>query len=204
GRRVAVVGAEPAGLACAQQLVRAGETVTVYERDEAAGGLVRFGVPEFKIEKRLVERRVEQLAAEGVEFRFGVDVGADLDPEELRAGHDAVVLAIGSRAPRALPVPGRRLDGVHFAMEYLYERARAIEYGSPASISAGGKHVVVLGGGDTGADCVAHAHRERAASVVQIELLGGPPVTRPDDLTPWPRWPVQLRTSPALAEGRSR
>jgi glutamate synthase (NADPH/NADH) small chain len=199
-----VAGAGPAGLACAQQLARAGETVIVYERDEAAGGLIRFGVPEFKIEKRLVERRVEQLRAEGVEFRFGVDVGVDIDAEELRAGHDAVVLAIGSRVPRDLPVPGRELAGVHFAMEYLYGRARAIEYGSAAAISAEGKHVVVIGGGDTGADCVAHAHREGAASVVQIELLGEPPPTRPDDITPWPRWPMKLRTSYALHEGGSR
>lgn len=176
----------------------------VYERDEAAGGLVRFGVPEFKIEKRLVERRVEQLRAEGVEFRFGVDVGTAIDPQELRAGHDAVVLATGSRVPRDLPVPGRELDGVHFAMEYLYGRARAIAYNSPAAISAAGKHVVVIGGGDTGADCVAHAHREQAASVMQIELLGEPPAARPDDLTPWPRWPLKLRTSYALHEGGSR
>jgi glutamate synthase (NADPH/NADH) small chain len=204
GRRVAVVGAGPAGLACAQQLARAGETVIVYERDEAAGGLIRFGVPEFKIEKRLVERRVEQLRAEGVEFRFGVDVGVDVDGDELRAGHDAVVLAIGSRVPRDLPVAGRELPGVHFAMEYLYDRARAIAGGSPAGISAAGKHVVVIGGGDTGADCVAHAHRERAASVLQIELLGEPPATRPDDVTPWPHWPMKLRTSYALHEGGDR
>ncbi len=204
GRRVAVVGSGPAGLACAQQLARAGEAVTLYERDEAAGGLIRFGVPEFKIEKRLVERRVEQLVAEGVEFRFGVDVGADVDVEELRACYDAVVLAVGSRVPRDLPVPGRELGGVHFAMEYLAERARVIAGTVPATISAAGKHVVVIGGGDTGADCVGHAHRERAASVTQIELLGEPPLTRPDELTPWPRWPMKLRTSYALKEGGER
>ena len=204
GRRVAVVGSGPAGLACAQQLARAGEAVTLYERDEAAGGLIRFGVPEFKIEKRLVERRVEQLVAEGVEFRFGVDVGADVDVEELRARYDAVVLAVGSRVPRDLPVPGRELGGVHFAMEYLAERARVIAGTAPATISAAGKHVVVIGGGDTGADCVGHAHREGAASVTQIELLGEPPLTRPDELTPWPRWPMKLRTSYALKEGGER
>jgi glutamate synthase (NADPH/NADH) small chain len=199
GHTVAVIGSGPAGLACAQQLVRKGHAVTVYERDEAAGGLVRFGVPEFKIEKRLVERRVEQLVAEGVEFRFGADVGSNVDAEELRAQHDAVVVATGSRVPRDLPIPGRELDGVHFAMDYLYGRMRGEQ-----AISAAGKHVVVIGGGDTGADCVGHAHRERAASVTQIELLGEPPERRPDDLTPWPRWPVKLRTSYALKEGGER
>jgi len=204
GRRVAVVGSGPAGLACAQQLARAGEHVTVYERDEAAGGLIRFGVPEFKIEKRLVERRIEQLAAEGVEFRFGVDVGGDLEIGELRARHDAVVLATGSRVPRDLPVPGRELRGVHFAMEYLVERARVIAGTALSTISAEGKHVVVIGGGDTGADCVGHAHREGAASVSQIELLGEPPPARLDALTPWPSWPMKLRTSYALKEGGER
>jgi glutamate synthase (NADPH/NADH) small chain len=204
GRRVAVVGSGPAGLACAQQLARAGEQVTLYERDEAAGGLIRFGVPEFKIEKRLVERRIEQLVAEGVDFQFGVDVGVDLGVEELRSRYDAVVLATGSRVPRDLPVPGRELRGVHFAMEYLAERARVISGTAAATISAAGKHVVVIGGGDTGADCVGHAHREGAASVAQIELLGEPPLTRPDALTPWPRWPMKLRTSYALKEGGER
>lgn len=199
GRRVAVVGAGPAGLACAQQLARAGETVVVFERDEAGGGLVRFGVPEFKIEKRLVERRIEQLRAEGVEFRIGTEATAsELD------GYDAVVLATGSRVPRDLAVAGRDLDGVHFAMEYLYDRARAIAGTADAGITAAGKHVVVIGGGDTGADCVAHAHREGAASVTQIELLGEPPATRSDEITPWPTWPMKLRTSYALKEGGER
>ena len=199
GKAVAVVGSGPAGLACAQQLARAGHAVTVFERDEAAGGLVRFGVPEFKIEKEIVERRVRQLAAEGVEFRLGVEVGADVDPEELRLAFDAVVLATGSRVPRDLPIRGRELDGVHFAMEYLYARMRR-----DAAISAAGKHVIVIGGGDTGADCVGHAHREGAASVTQIELLGEPPATRPDEVTPWPVWPMKLRTSYALKEGGER
>jgi glutamate synthase (NADPH/NADH) small chain len=204
GRRVAIIGSGPAGLACAQQLARVGELVTVYERDEAAGGLVRFGVPQFKIEKELVERRVAQLTAEGVEFRFGVDVGVDIAPSELFAGHDAIVVATGSRVPRDLPVPGRELAGVHFAMEYLAERQRVLDRTAQASITAAGKHVVVIGGGDTGADCVANAHREGAASVTQIELLGEPPPSRPDELTPWPQWPMKLRTSYALEEGGER
>jgi glutamate synthase (NADPH/NADH) small chain len=199
GKRVAIVGSGPAGLACAQQLARLGHDVVVFERDEAAGGLVRFGVPEFKIEKHLVERRVDQLRAEGVEFRFGVDVGRDVDADDLRLAYDAVVLATGSRVPRDLPVPGRELDGVHFAMEYLYARTRR----EPA-LTAAGKHVVVIGGGDTGADCVGHAHREGAASVTQIELLGEPPAQRPDEVTPWPLWPMKLRTSYALKEGGER
>jgi glutamate synthase (NADPH/NADH) small chain len=206
GRMVAVIGSGPAGLACAQQLNRRGHAVTVFERDEAAGGLVRFGVPDFKIEKWLVERRVQQLVDEGVEFRYGVDVGVDVGAGELRERFDAVVVATGSRVPRNLPVPGRELDGVHFAMEYLYQRNRFVA-GAPAPdkvISAAGEHVIVIGGGDTGADCVGNAHREGAASVTQIELVGEPPPSRPDDVTPWPRWPMKLRTSYALHEGGER
>src|SRR4051794_21105158 len=205
GRTAAVIGAGPAGLAAAQQLRRAGHAVTVYERDEAGGGLVRFGVPHFKIEKWLVERRLAQLEAEGVRFEYGVDVGRDIDPASLRASVDAVVVATGSRVPRDLPVPGRELGGVHFAMEYLYDRARVLDGRPPADpISAAGRHVIVIGGGDTGADCVGHANREGAASITQIELLGEPPPGRPDDITPWPRWPMKLRTSYALKEGGDR
>ena len=210
GRRIAVVGSGPAGLAAAQQLRRAGHTVVVFERDEAAGGLVRFGVPDFKIEKWVVERRVAQLVAEGVELRFGVDVGVDVDAATLRSEFDAIVLAIGSRVPRDLAVEGRELTGTHFAMEYLYARNRwaAVEIGpQPAlpppavnPISAAGKAVVVIGGGDTGADCVGQAIREDARSVVQLELVPEPPPTRPDDRTPWPTWPNKMRLSYAMKE----
>jgi glutamate synthase (NADPH/NADH) small chain len=200
-------------MAAAQQLRRAGHRVTLFERDEAAGGLVRFGVPDFKIDKHVVERRVEQLVAEGVELRCGVDVGRDLTVEELRSGFDAVVLATGSRVPRDLAVPGRELVGVHFAMEYLYGRNRwaAQEFGPAPSaaqpagapeITAAGKHVVVIGGGDTGADCVGNALREGAASIVQLELLPEPPAHRPDDRTPWPQWPLKYRLSYAMEEAR--
>ena len=214
GDRVAVVGAGPAGMAAAQQLRRAGHHVTLFERDEAVGGLVRFGVPDFKIEKTVVERRVEQMLAEGVELRCGVDVGSDVSVEELREQFDALVLATGSRVPRDLPVPGRELDGVHFAMDYLYQRNRwvARELG-PApkiapppperEITARGKHVVVIGGGDTGADCVGNAIREGASSITQLELLSEPPPQRPDEITPWPEWPLKYRLSYAMQEAKT-
>jgi glutamate synthase (NADPH) small chain len=203
GRSVAVVGAGPAGMAAAQQLRRAGHRVVLYERDEAAGGLVRFGVPDFKIEKTIVQRRVEQLVAEGVELRLGVEVGVDVSAQELREQFDAVVLSIGSRVPRDLPVPGRELDGVHFAMEYLYVRNRWVAGSGDTSISAKDKKVIVIGGGDTGADCVGNSIREGAASVVQLELLPEPPANRPDDRTPWPLWPAKFRLSYAMEEARA-
>jgi glutamate synthase (NADPH) small chain len=213
GQAVAVVGSGPAGMAAAQQLRRAGHRVTLFERDEAAGGLVRFGVPDFKIEKTVVERRVRQLLEEGVELRCGVEVGRDVSADELRGDFEAVVLATGSRVPRDLPVPGRELEGVHFAMDYLYQRNRwvARELGpaptAPAppqgrEITAAGKHVVVIGGGDTGADCVGNALREGAASIVQLELLPEPPAHRPDERTPWPQWPLKYRLSYAMEEAR--
>ncbi len=197
GRSVAVVGSGPAGLACAQQLARAGHAVVVFERDEAAGGLLRFGIPDFKIAKEVIDRRLGQLEDEGVELRCGIEI----ETAEQLAGFAAVVLAIGSRVPRDLPVPGRDLPGVHFALEYLYGRNRDVAGTAEPEITARGKHVVVVGGGDTGADCVAHAHREAAASVTQIELLGEPPASRADELTPWPIWPVKYRRSYAIAEG---
>jgi len=208
GYTVAVVGSGPAGMAAAQQLRRAGHGVTLFERDEAAGGLVRFGVPDFKIEKWLVQRRVDQLAAEGVDVRCGVEVGVDVSAEELRERHDAIVLATGSRVPRDLPVPGRELDGVHFAMDYLYGRNRWVAAshnggGFEAPISAAGKHVIVIGGGDTGADCVGNSLREGAASITQLELLPEPPARRPDDRTPWPLWPQKFRLSYAMEEART-
>jgi glutamate synthase (NADPH/NADH) small chain len=214
GHAVAVVGSGPAGMAAAQQLRRAGHRVTLFERDEAIGGLVRFGVPDFKIEKTVVERRVEQMVAEGVEIRCGVEVGSDVTVAELRAGYDAVVLATGSRVPRDLQVPGRELDGVHFAMDYLYQRNRwvARELGPEPTtaqpplereISAREKDVVVIGGGDTGADCVGNAVREGARSITQLELLPEPAAHRPDDLTPWPLWPQKYRLSYAMDEVRT-
>jgi glutamate synthase (NADPH/NADH) small chain len=213
GRSAAVVGSGPAGMAAAQQLRRAGHRVVLFERDEAAGGLVRFGVPDFKIEKWVVERRVEQLLAEGVELRCGVDVGTDVTAEDLRGEFDAIVLATGSRVPRDLPVPGRDLHGIHFAMDYLYARNRWVagQVGPappsspppPLEITAAGKHVVVIGGGDTGADCVGNAVREGAESITQLELLPEPPPRRPDDRTPWPLWPAKFRLSYAMEEAKT-
>jgi glutamate synthase (NADPH/NADH) small chain len=201
-------------MAAAQQLRRAGHRVVLFERDEAAGGLVRFGVPDFKIEKEAVERRVRQLVDEGVELRCGVDVGVDVEARELIDQFDAVVLATGSRVPRELGVPGRDLEGIHYAMDYLYSRnrwvAREVTGLAPTTapppvrdITAAGKQVVVIGGGDTGADCVGNAIREVAASITQLELLPEPPLRRPDDRTPWPLWPAKFRLSYAMEEARS-
>jgi glutamate synthase (NADPH/NADH) small chain len=213
GHSVAVVGSGPAGMAAAQQLRRAGHRVVLFERDEAIGGLVRFGVPDFKIEKTVVERRAQQLADEGVELRCGVDVGRDLSGQELRSSFDAIVLATGARVPRELPVPGRELNGIHLAMDYLYGRNRwvAREFGplpttaQPSSeqpITARDADVVVIGGGDTGADCVGNAVREGARSVTQLEILPEPPLRRPDEQTPWPQWPLKYRLSYAMEEAK--
>ena len=206
GKKVAVIGSGPAGLAAAAELNYFGHTVTCFERNTHAGGLMRFGVPDFKLEKWIVQRRVDLMAEEGVEFRTGVNVGEDITGDELRNQFDAIVIAVGSTIPRDLPVPGREFDGVHFAMEYLELRNRWVmgEYPDGTPITAAGKHVVIIGGGDTGADCLGNSHREEPASVTQFELLPEPPEERPNDLTPWPRWPLIMRTSGAHEEGGER
>lgn len=201
GRRVAVVGSGPAGLACAQQLNRAGHGVTVFERDEVIGGLMVLGIPDFKFAKQRVARRVEQLAAEGVVFRTGQVVGRDPTLAQLRQRFDAVCLAIGAGAPRELPLPGRKLVGVHLAMDFLVAENRHQAGRADATpIDARGRRVLVLGGGDTGADCVATAHRQGARSVVQVSINPEPPVSRPPD-NPWPEWPRTRQHSYALDEG---
>lgn len=204
GRKVAVIGSGPAGLAAAQQLTRSGHHAVVFERAEKPGGLLRYGIPEFKMEKRILDRRLDQMREEGTEFRCGVEVGKDLSIQDLRAEFDAIVLAGGSTIPRDLPVPGRDLKGVHFAMEYLTSSNRAVEGSAPApTISAEGKHVVIIGGGDTGADCLGTAHRQGAASVHQLEIMPQPPQTRASN-NPWPLWPLIFRTSSAHEEGGER
>jgi glutamate synthase (NADPH/NADH) small chain len=203
-KTVAVVGSGPAGLAAAQQLTRAGHSVVLYERADRAGGLLRYGIPEFKMEKRHVDRRLEQMRAEGTIFRTGVDAGADITGHQLRKRYDAVVLAVGATAWRDLPIPGRELTGVHQAMEYLPQANRAVlGEDVPDQITATGKHVVIIGGGDTGADCLGTAHRQGAASVTQLEIMPEPPETRHES-TPWPTWPLMLRTSSAHEEGGER
>ncbi len=206
GKTVAVVGSGPAGLAAAQQLARAGHAVTVFEKAEAAGGLLRFGIPDFKLDKAVVERRIGQMKAEGVTFRFGVHVGVTLLAEKLLAGFDAVVLACGSEHPRDLPVPGRDLKGVHFAMDFLVQQNRRNAGATtPADqkITARGKHVVVIGGGDTGSDCIGTSIRQGAASVTQLEIMPKPPEKEDKGLT-WPKWPNKLRTSTSHEEGCQR
>ena len=204
GKRVAVVGSGPAGLAAAQQLARAGHWVTVFEKNDRIGGLLRYGIPNFKMEKHLIDRRLEQLTAEGIEFRPNSHVGGNVPVEDLRKEFDAILLSGGAEWPRDLNVPGRELKGIHFAMDYLPQQNKVCEGDTVAGqILATGKRAVIIGGGDTGADCLGTVHRQKAISVHQFELLPMPPKER-SPLTPWPLWPMQLRIEGAHEEGGLR
>lgn len=207
GRKVAIVGSGPAGLAAAQQLCRAGHSVTVFEKNSKPGGLLRYGIPDFKLEKWVIDRRIRQMEEEGVRFRTNVDVGAEITGDWLRSEFDAIVLAMGSENPRNLNVPGRELKGIHFAMEFLPQQNRRVsgeqtDYGDEA-ILATGKHVVIIGGGDTGADCFGTSARQGAKSITQLELFPKPPSERSPQ-TPWPLWPLRLRTETSHEEGGQR
>jgi glutamate synthase (NADPH/NADH) small chain len=201
GKRVAVVGSGPAGLACAQQLARAGHEVHLYERDDRIGGLLRYGIPDFKMEKGIIDARMQQMREEGVVFHTSADVGGAIKGDDLRAQHDAVVLAIGARVPRDLGAPGRDLPGVHFAMELLVQQNKVVAGDTvPEQLLATGKRVIVLGGGDTGSDCVGTSIRHGATSVTQLELMPKPPLVRAPQ-NPWPEWPLIVRTSSSHEEG---
>jgi len=206
GKKVAVVGSGPAGMACGQQLARAGHDVHLYEKHGKIGGLLRYGIPDFKMEKHHIDRRIAQMQAEGVTFHTNIHVGHDVSAAELVAGHDAVVLAGGAEQPRDLPVEGRDLDGIHFAMDFLPQQNRRISgepLGEVEPILAGGNHVVVIGGGDTGSDCIGTSVRQGALSVTQLEIMPQPPLHE-DKLLTWPDWPLKLRTSSSQEEGAER
>jgi glutamate synthase (NADPH/NADH) small chain len=209
GRRVAVIGSGPAGMACAQQLARAGHAVTLFEKSDRIGGLLRYGIPDFKMEKQLIDRRVEQMTAEGVEFRASVEVGITISIDTLLAEYAALALTGGAEWPRDLEVPGRDLAGIHFAMDFLPQQNKRVA-GDPepvaapqGAITAGGKHVIVIGGGDTGSDCIGTSTRQGAASITQLEILPKPPDHENKALT-WPDWPLKLRTSSSQEEGCER
>jgi glutamate synthase (NADPH/NADH) small chain len=204
GKRVAIVGSGPAGLAAAQQLARAGHWVTMFEKSDRIGGLLRYGIPDFKMEKHILDRRIAQMEAEGVEFQTNVHVGQSIVAEDLRKQFDAILLAAGAEHPRDLGVPGRELKGIHFAMEFLpQQNQRCAGDAVPDQILATGKRVVIIGGGDTGADCLGTSHRQKAASVHQFEILPTPPDARAPE-TPWPLWPLQLRIESSHEEGGLR
>jgi glutamate synthase (NADPH/NADH) small chain len=218
GKKVAVIGSGPAGLACAQQLARAGHDVHVFEKYAKAGGLLRYGIPDFKMEKGIIDRRIGQMQAEGVTFHYGVHVGGSgqengketgmtaLDPRTMLNDYDALALTGGAEAPRDLPIPGRDLDGVHFAMDFLPQQNRRVSgepFDGTRDILAGGKHVVVIGGGDTGSDCIGTSFRQGAKSVTQLEIMTAPPERENKGLT-WPNWPLKMRTSSSQAEGATR
>lgn len=206
GKKVAIVGSGPAGLAAAQQLCRAGHSVTVYEKADRIGGLLRYGIPEFKLEKHVIDRRLEQMSAEGVKFVTSAEVGKNVDVKELRRDCDAIVLAGGAEQPRDLKVPGRELKGIHFAMEFLPQQNRRCHGDTiepEKDILATGKRVVIIGGGDTGADCLGTCHRQKPISVHQFEIMPKPPEER-SPLTPWPLWPMQMRSEAAHEEGGIR
>lgn len=206
GKRVAVVGAGPAGMAAAQQLARAGHDVHLYEKNNKVGGLLRYGIPDFKLDKKLIDRRANQMEQEGVTFHTGVNIGIDKSIEDLRDEHDALLLTGGSESPRDLPIPGRELHGVHFAMDFLTQQNRRVS-NEPITqyepILAEGKHVVVIGGGDTGSDCIGTSIRQNCLSVTQLEIMPKPPEAE-DKLMTWPHWPLKMRTSTSQAEGAER
>ena len=205
-KTVAIVGSGPAGLACAQQLARVGYDVTVYEKNQKAGGLLRYGIPDFKMEKHLIDLRVEQMTKEGVVFKTGINVGVDIDINEIKENYDALVLTGGSESPRDLPVPGRELDGVHFAMDFLPQQNRRVSQENlnvSKEILAKDKDVIVIGGGDTGSDCIGTSIRQGAKSVTQLEIMPIPPDQENKELT-WPNWPLKFRTSSSQEEGAVR